>query len=215
MIPLCSRFDSVLFTPKMSAIASYGNYSRSPRVFSLCRNVSSTPLVCLARKLDKREYSRQMGSCPGKSRLINPPAQRSLSSEPQGRTILIWNGIPARWSPFFILATVTTVLAAGPTLAQSKPATYEGKAVRIGHGTAHTVVRTDTKGDLASIGIVFTPGMLDGLPKAAKDADPDFPYLLPMPTKGPRRSSITSSSAGSPLAIRRRTSTTCRILISI
>jgi hypothetical protein len=30
MIPLCSRFDSVLFTPKMSAIASYGNYSRSP-----------------------------------------------------------------------------------------------------------------------------------------------------------------------------------------
>src|ERR1019366_1152767 len=30
MIPLCSRFDSMLFTPKMSAIASYGNYSRSP-----------------------------------------------------------------------------------------------------------------------------------------------------------------------------------------
>jgi hypothetical protein len=29
MIPLCSRFDSVLFTPK-NAIASYGNYSRSP-----------------------------------------------------------------------------------------------------------------------------------------------------------------------------------------
>src|SRR5450759_5734977 len=33
MIPLCSRFDSVLFTPKMSAIASYGNYSRSPKVY--------------------------------------------------------------------------------------------------------------------------------------------------------------------------------------
>jgi hypothetical protein len=32
MIPLCSRFDSVLFTPKTSAIASYGNYSRSPVV---------------------------------------------------------------------------------------------------------------------------------------------------------------------------------------
>jgi hypothetical protein len=30
MIPLCSRFDSMLVTPKMSAIASYGNYSRSP-----------------------------------------------------------------------------------------------------------------------------------------------------------------------------------------
>jgi hypothetical protein len=33
MIPLCSRFDSVLFTPKMSAIASYGNFSRSPNVY--------------------------------------------------------------------------------------------------------------------------------------------------------------------------------------
>jgi hypothetical protein len=30
MIPLCSRFDSVLFTPKMSAIVSYGNFSRFP-----------------------------------------------------------------------------------------------------------------------------------------------------------------------------------------
>ena len=30
MIRLCSRFDSVLFTPKMSEIPSYGNYSRSP-----------------------------------------------------------------------------------------------------------------------------------------------------------------------------------------
>jgi hypothetical protein len=30
MIPLCSRFDSVLFTPKTSAIACHGNYSRSP-----------------------------------------------------------------------------------------------------------------------------------------------------------------------------------------
>src|ERR1035437_5720382 len=32
MIPLCSRFDSVLFTPKMFRIASYGDYSRSPLV---------------------------------------------------------------------------------------------------------------------------------------------------------------------------------------
>lgn len=30
MIPLCSRFDSVLFTPKMPAIACHRNYSRSP-----------------------------------------------------------------------------------------------------------------------------------------------------------------------------------------
>ena len=32
VIPHCSRFDSVLFTPKMFAIASYGNFSRSPIV---------------------------------------------------------------------------------------------------------------------------------------------------------------------------------------
>jgi len=32
MIRLCSRLDSVLFTPKMSEIPSYGNYSRSPLV---------------------------------------------------------------------------------------------------------------------------------------------------------------------------------------
>src|SRR5450755_4355957 len=34
MIPLCSRFDSVLFTPTMSAIASYGNFSRSTVLIS-------------------------------------------------------------------------------------------------------------------------------------------------------------------------------------
>jgi hypothetical protein len=33
MIRLCSRFDSVLFTPKMPAIPSYGNYSRSPKPY--------------------------------------------------------------------------------------------------------------------------------------------------------------------------------------
>src|SRR5674476_718803 len=30
MIRVCSRFDSVLFTPKISENPSYGNYSRSP-----------------------------------------------------------------------------------------------------------------------------------------------------------------------------------------
>ncbi|HEV2219550.1 MAG TPA: DUF5602 domain-containing protein, partial [Casimicrobiaceae bacterium] len=75
---------------------------------------------------------------------------------------------------------------ASPTLAQGRPAEYVGKAVRIGHGTAHTVVRSDATGKAASIGVVFTPGVLDGLPKAAKVRDPDFPYALPMPAKGPK-----------------------------
>src|ERR1035437_1549183 len=42
MIPLCSRFDSVLFTPKMSAIASCGNYSRFP---NQCRRNRAYPCV--------------------------------------------------------------------------------------------------------------------------------------------------------------------------
>src|ERR1019366_9381385 len=41
MIPLCSRFDSVLFTPKMSAIASCSNFSRSPCVLRLDEMPSS------------------------------------------------------------------------------------------------------------------------------------------------------------------------------
>jgi hypothetical protein len=32
MIPFCSRFDSVLFTPKMPTIAGCFNFSRSPNL---------------------------------------------------------------------------------------------------------------------------------------------------------------------------------------
>jgi len=63
---------------------------------------------------------------------------------------------------------------------------YAGAAVAIGNGSAHTVVRTDAKGALRSIGVVFTAGMLEGLPKAGAGENPDFPYLLPMPTTGPK-----------------------------
>jgi YVTN family beta-propeller protein len=51
--------------------------------------------------------------------------------------ITLLGGAAATWpldAPL-ILATVATVIAVGPMPAQSKPATYEGKAVRIGHGT--------------------------------------------------------------------------------
>ena len=99
---------------------------------------------------------------------------------------MIRTNLRTRLSPLLVLASVTAALAAGSALAEGKPATYEGKATRIGHGTAHTVVRTDASGKAASVGVVFTPGMLEGLPKATKGADPDFPYSLPMPTKGPR-----------------------------
>ena len=54
MIRLCSRFGSVLFTPKMPAIPSYGNYSRSPVV------VNSAGIMLLApiRKGDIENFDK-------------------------------------------------------------------------------------------------------------------------------------------------------------
>ncbi|MDE2230349.1 MAG: DUF5602 domain-containing protein [Alphaproteobacteria bacterium] len=94
-------------------------------------------------------------------------------------------GIRARRRPFLALLTLAAAaaLAAAPTLAQAK--TYAGKAVRIGHGTAHTFVRTNAAGHAVAIGVVLTASALDGLPKATKKKD-DFPYFVPMPAKGPR-----------------------------
>jgi hypothetical protein len=56
MIPLCSRFDSVLFTPKMSAIACHGNYSRSP-----------SNSFCMAIRSDMLHYHRMTQSMKNSS----------------------------------------------------------------------------------------------------------------------------------------------------
>lgn len=87
---------------------------------------------------------------------------------------------------FSLLALAAIAVATDPSLAQSSPATYEGKLVKIGKGSAHTVVRASATGTPESIGVIFTPGMLDGLPSAAKGGDPNFPYALPMPAQGPK-----------------------------
>lgn len=95
-------------------------------------------------------------------------------------------------------------------MAAKTPATYDSAPVRIGEGTAHTVVRTGADGKLASIGVVFTPVMLVGLPKATGPGEADFPYVVPMPTNGPRtvidHVVIDWEAAGHP----RLTCTTCR-----
>ncbi len=95
-----------------------------------------------------------------------------------------WSHLRAA-GPFLAIAMVS-VSNPGSASAQSEPARYEGAPVSIGDGTARTVVRTDAKGTPTAIGIEFTPGMLEGLPKAAHGAQSDIPYLLPMPTTGPR-----------------------------
>ena len=82
-------------------------------------------------------------------------------------------------------AAAAAILAATPALAAGKAQTYEGKSVRVGHGSAHTFVRTDDTGKVVAIGIAFSETALNGLPKATKKQG-DFPYLLPMPAKGPR-----------------------------
>jgi hypothetical protein len=84
------------------------------------------------------------------------------------------------------LTAAAVAVAAGPASGQDKATTYAGKAVRIGNGSAHTVVRTDAAGTPVAIGVVFTASALEGLPKAAKGANPNFAYVLGMPGKGPK-----------------------------
>lgn len=90
---------------------------------------------------------------------------------------------------FMTAAVVALSLAGCGTSTRQAVATYEGKPVAIGNGTAKTVVRTDAGGRPASIAVVFTESALDGLPAdpgAAGGPPADFAYLLTMPERGPR-----------------------------
>jgi N-acetylglucosaminyldiphosphoundecaprenol N-acetyl-beta-D-mannosaminyltransferase len=81
MIPLCSRFDSVLFTPKMSAIASYGNYSRSPYVIEI--NFQSH---------DAERAAQIAQDDPDFRHILNSAAMNTLDGQP-----VVWL---ARWRKF-------------------------------------------------------------------------------------------------------------------
>lgn len=85
---------------------------------------------------------------------------------------------------FVMIAALS--IAGTAALAQDNGAVYEGKPVRLGKGEARTIVRTGANGEAVSVGVVLTEEALEGLPSPAKGASPDFPYLLPMPQKGPR-----------------------------
>lgn len=89
------------------------------------------------------------------------------------------------------ISAVIAALAAlsalnGAAQAANRTMAYEGKAVRIGKGSAHTVVHTDASGKPDAIGIVFTSDALEGLPAARDIGHSDVPYVLPMPEKGPK-----------------------------
>jgi hypothetical protein len=94
--------------------------------------------------------------------------------------------VPALRIPLAAMASAILAVAAPSALGQDKITTYEGSAARIGRGSAHTFVRTDANGKPISIGVAYTASALEGLPKAAKGTDADFPYLLSMPRTGPK-----------------------------
>lgn len=85
-----------------------------------------------------------------------------------------------------IAALATLAVLNGAAQAENRAVTYKGKAVRIGNGSAHTVVHTDASGKPHAIGIVFTSDALEGLPAAGDVGHSDVPYVLPMPVKGPK-----------------------------
>ena len=72
------------------------------------------------------------------------------------------------------------------TTAQTAGSTYKGQSVRVGKGSAHAFVRTDTSGKPSAIGVALTEGALEGLPLPAKGGVPYVPFALPMPRDGPR-----------------------------
>ena len=85
----------------------------------------------------------------------------------------------------FLLAFWAALFAGSAVFAADAPPAkagriLEGPVVRVGNGSAHTVVTTDAAGAPTTIGIVMTAGTLDGLPKPAGHMS-DFQYELPMP----------------------------------
>lgn len=52
--------------------------------------------------------------------------------------------------------------------------------------SAHTVVRSDAGGKATSVGVLFSAGVLDGLPDSGNRKRADFAFSLSIPTKGPR-----------------------------
>lgn len=93
---------------------------------------------------------------------------------------IVQTGIPA-FAVAFILGTSGSI-ALGAGAAE----TYQGKAVKIGKGTAHTFVSTDANGNPVSFGIVFSEKALESLPAATENGHPNFAYPLAMPKQGPR-----------------------------
>lgn len=90
-----------------------------------------------------------------------------------------------------VLATACFSMSAGSGAAltgSAFAATYEGKPVPIGHGSARVVVRTDAAGEPVSVAVKLSGDALDGLPTTlnGETSEGQWEYVLPMPTDGPK-----------------------------
>jgi hypothetical protein len=70
----------------------------------------------------------------------------------------------------------------------ARAATYKGKSVAVGHGTARVVVRTNAAGAPESVAVELSSGALDGLPTTLnkETAEGEWEFDLPMPASGPK-----------------------------
>lgn len=83
-------------------------------------------------------------------------------------------------------AAIGLLLAAGTATAADGSRIHMGKAVKVGEGTARTMVVEGKGGQPASIAIVISEKALQGLPAGHVGGYEAFLTELPMPAKGPR-----------------------------
>jgi hypothetical protein len=83
------------------------------------------------------------------------------------------------------MALAGTLVAGLGLSPDAAAATYRGKTIAVGRGSAHTLVVTDATGHVSSVAIVFTERALDGLPMPAGD-QMDVAFALPMPAHAPK-----------------------------
>jgi hypothetical protein len=85
-----------------------------------------------------------------------------------------------------VAAAIGLILAAGTAYAADGPAIHMGTAVKVGQGTARTMVVESKTGQPASIAVVLSEKALEGLPAGPAGGHDAFLTELPMPTKGPK-----------------------------
>ena len=85
-----------------------------------------------------------------------------------------------------VAAAMGLLLAAGAASAAEKPAIHLGPSVKVGDGTARTMVVENAAGMPTSIAVVLSEKALQGLPSEHGKDHEAVIYELPMPQGGPR-----------------------------